>query len=103
MMLEEKLRTLSHAPHPRMTLKSAVPCVKATSRSSTARPQEKDSLIVRRRPCAVSNHEALLILRDARQERAPQDEEKSQDKESVPAIGLFHRRELLGTGGALIG
>src|SRR4051812_12876346 len=27
----------------RLTLKSAVPCVKAPSRSSTARPQEKDS------------------------------------------------------------
>jgi hypothetical protein len=27
--------------HPEMTLKSAVACVKATSRSSTARPQEK--------------------------------------------------------------
>src|ERR1700722_4951140 len=35
----------------------------------TARP-----LMVRRRPCAVSNHEAPtvpLILRDAREERAP--------------------------------
>jgi hypothetical protein len=30
-----------HAQHPEMTLKSATPCVKATSRSSTARPQEK--------------------------------------------------------------
>src|SRR5881397_3023063 len=45
------------APHPKTTLKSAVPCVKATSHSSTARPQEKDSLMVRRRACAVSNHE----------------------------------------------
>jgi hypothetical protein len=44
---EEKRRTLSHAPHPGMTLKSGAPCVKATSRSSTARPQEKTSLMVR--------------------------------------------------------
>jgi hypothetical protein len=39
---EGKRRTLSHAPHPNMTLKSAVPGVKATSRSSTARPQKKE-------------------------------------------------------------
>jgi hypothetical protein len=33
-----------HAPHPEMTLKSAAACVKATSQSSTARPQEKNFL-----------------------------------------------------------
>jgi hypothetical protein len=43
---EEKRRTLSHAPHPNMTLKSAVPGVKATSRSSTARPQKKEEILL---------------------------------------------------------
>src|SRR5664279_396259 len=71
---EEKRRTLCHAPHPRMTLKSAAACVKATSRSSTARPQEKAEL-ANRGPYGAS----------------------------VPAMGLFHRRELLGTGGTLMG
>jgi hypothetical protein len=63
----------------KLTLKSAAACVKATSRSSTARPQEKDFLMVRRRTQAsvrslrklgygaVSNHESpdAAILRDA--------------------------------------
>jgi hypothetical protein len=39
--LEEERRTLHREAHPKMTLQSAKPCVKATSRSSTARPQEK--------------------------------------------------------------
>src|SRR5882762_9252321 len=40
-------------------------------RSFPRRPTHSD-LMVRRRPCAVSNHEATgLILRDAREERAP--------------------------------
>src|SRR5882762_8879800 len=50
-----------------MTLKSGATCVKATSRSSTARPQKK------------------AVLRG-----------------SMPAMALFHRRELLGTGHTLI-
>src|ERR1700686_2105286 len=45
--MELMVRLKEEAPHahrearPEMTLKSAVACVKATSRSSTARPQEK--------------------------------------------------------------
>src|ERR1700737_3517789 len=35
--------------------------------------------------------------------RLRRDEEKSRDKESMPVVGLFHRRELLRTGGALMG
>src|SRR5229473_1398371 len=71
-----KRRTLCHAPHPKMTLKSAAPCVKATSHSSTARPQEKafphgeEARLRRLEPSGY------LILRDAALCAAPQDEEK---------------------------
>jgi hypothetical protein len=37
-------RTLHRAAYLKMTLKSGAPCVKATSRSSTARPQEKNEI-----------------------------------------------------------
>src|SRR5258707_7836037 len=70
--VKRKRRTLRHAPHPGLTLQSTVPWVKATSRSSTARPQEKDSLMVRRRSCAVSNHEASHPSR--RRFAAPRDD-----------------------------
>src|ERR1700720_240799 len=59
-----------------MTLMSAAPCVKATSRSSTARPQKKNF---------------------------PHPEAKDRGvKDSMPAWGLFHCRQLLGTGRALM-
>src|SRR5438105_335563 len=59
-----------------MTLKSAPACVKPTSHSSTARPQEKAQ-------------SAPL---------APQ----WRERRSMPAIGFLHRGELLRTGRTLI-
>src|SRR5258705_3743551 len=61
-MLRRKRRTLSHAPHPNMTLKSAVPGVKATSRSSTARPQKKEESYPRCRHCEERSDEAIQSL-----------------------------------------
>src|SRR5580693_7216714 len=89
----------------KMTLKSAVPCVKATSRSSTAHPQEKAIFSWQgvQRSCASQTIRPQCILRDAREERALLlDEEESRKTESMPAIGFFHRTKLLGAGVALI-
>src|SRR6266403_717817 len=74
----------------KMTLKSGALSVKATSRSSTARPQEKPEIPI-----------PLPILRaNGSRECAPDDRPA---KQSVPAMGFLHRLKLLGSGFALIG
>jgi hypothetical protein len=66
--MELTVRLNEEAPHahreayPEMTLKSVVACVKATSRSSTARPQEKEanlSIIQARHARACPGHPCL--------------------------------------------
>jgi hypothetical protein len=45
-----------------MTLKSAVACVKATSRSSTARPQEKTEMLFHRRHCGKATKKSQAVI-----------------------------------------
>src|SRR5229473_1546652 len=96
-----KRRTLCHAPHPKMTLKSAAPCVKATSHSSTARPQEKAFPHGEEARLRRLDPSGYLILRDAASRLLRT--RGSARGASVPAMDLLHRRELLGAGRALMG
>src|SRR5437588_12917567 len=87
-----KRRALPHAPQPEMTLKSATPCVKPTSRSSTARPQEK---IPPDQGGAFAPSPTDFSPRDARSIPHGREKQEVVARESMPALGLFHRRELL--------
>src|SRR5665647_851626 len=77
LMVEEERRTLRRGQHPEMTLKSGATRVKATSCSSTARPQEKTSPHGEERAKRASRTMSHLILRDAALRAAPQDEENN--------------------------
>src|SRR5450759_1117725 len=99
-----------------MTLKSAAACVKATSRSSTARPQEKAKIRLAQRgsSCpALCRASTSSLPRHIKTWMAGTSSAKTRfallpghddemGKTSMPAMGFLHRGELLGTGRALV-
>src|SRR3984885_15153842 len=91
-----------------MTLKSAAPCVKVTSRSSTAAPTRE------RIPRGEEIARGLMIVAVARMSKAISGNEREEDPDvasliratlslsrSMPALGFLHGIDLFGTGAAL--
>src|SRR5437899_1884214 len=83
-----------------MTLKFEAPCVKETSQSSTARPQEKRKC----RPLGEGTEQSDEAIQSVSIQQSLvcfASLAMTGKGRSMPALGLFHRLQLLGAGDAL--